>query len=83
MDFCLKLGCNDVKYTYAYGDENIYFILHEKYIPIQEYESSTPKNENRYLYYKDVEVKGDIITFENECIVEYGKNFIKCKFNHS
>ena len=47
-----KLGCNDVKYPYAYGEENIYFMLHQKYIPIQEYETSTEKNEYQYLYKK-------------------------------
>ena len=29
---------NDVKFPFAYGTENIYFMLHQKYIPIQEYE---------------------------------------------
>ena len=31
-------GNNDIKYPYAYGKENIYFMLHQKYIPLQEYE---------------------------------------------
>ena len=47
-----KHGNNDVKYSFAYGKENIYFMAHQKYIPIQEYESSTTKNEYQYLYKK-------------------------------
>ena len=45
----LELGFNDIKFPYAYGEENIYFMLHQKYIPTQEYESSTEKNEYEYL----------------------------------
>ena len=73
-------GFNDVKYTYAYGKENIYFILHQKYIPIQEYEKSPIKNQYEYLYEKNEEMKdGDSITVENEGVVEYGTGFINCK----
>ena len=46
-------GFNDIKYPYAYGEDNIYFMLHQKYIPIQEYEKSTEKSEYEYLYKKD------------------------------
>ena len=45
-------GCNDVKYPFAYGKENIYFMLEKKYIPLQEYECCTVKNEYEYLYEK-------------------------------
>ena len=45
VEFFSEHGFNDVKYTYAYGKENIYFMLHQKHIPIQEYENSTMKNE--------------------------------------
>ena len=38
-------GFNDVKYPYAYGEKNIYFMLYQKYIPTQEYEKSTEKSE--------------------------------------
>ena len=38
-------GNNDVKYPFARGKENIYFMSHRKNIPIQEYENSTVKNE--------------------------------------
>ena len=58
-------------------------MLHQKYIPIQEYENSTEKDEYKYLYKKDVELKGDNITIENDGIVEYGNDFINCKINHS
>ena len=67
-------GFNDVKFTFAYGKENIYFMLEQKYIPIQEYENSTMKNEYQFLYKKDEELKG---------VVEYGNDFINCKIIHS
>ena len=38
-------GFNDVKFPFAHGNENIYFMLHQKYNPLQEYENSTMKNE--------------------------------------
>ena len=74
-----KLGHNDSKNPYAYGEENIYFMLHQKYITIQEYESSTEKDEYQYLYKKHGELKDDNI--ENEGLVEYGNHFINCKIN--
>ena len=72
IKYSSKLSYNDVIYPYAYGEENIYFMLHQKYITIQEYESSTEKDEYQYLSKKDGELKGDNITDENEGIVEYG-----------
>ena len=71
-------GYNDIKYPYAYGEENIYFMLDQKYNPLQEYENSTVKNEYQYLYKKD-----DDITVENESIIEYGNDFLNCKIFHS
>ena len=68
-------GFNDVKFPFAYGKENIYFMLHQKNIPIQQSEESTMKNEYQYLYKKDMELKGDNITLENKGIVEYGIDF--------
>ena len=76
-------GFNDVKFPFARGKEKIYFISHQKYIPVQEYENSTVKNEYQYLYKKDEELKGDNITDENEGVVEYGNDFINCKIIHS
>ena len=44
-----EIGFRDVKFPYAYGKENIYFVLRQKYIPIQEYENSTVKIEYQCL----------------------------------
>ena len=74
---------NDIKFPYAYGEENIYFMLHQRYIPFQEYENSTKKNEYLSLNKKDEELKGDNITVENEGIVEYGNDFLNCIIIHS
>ena len=76
-------GYNDIKYLYAEGEENIYFMLHQKYILLQEYEKSTVKNEYQNLYEKDKDLKGNNITVENEGVVEYGNDFVNCKFIHS
>ena len=74
---------NDVKFPFAYGNEKIYFMLHQKHIPIQKNENSAIKNEYQYLYKKDELLKGDNITVENEGIVEYGKHFINSEIIHS
>ena len=71
-------GFNDVKFPFAHGKENIYFMLHEKHIPLQEYEKSTVKNEYQFFYKKDDVIKGDNITVENEGNVEYGNDFLNC-----
>ena len=78
-----EFGCNDNKNTFVYGQENIYFKLHQKQIPIQEYENSTLKNEYEYLHKKHEEIKGDNVTDENGGIVEYGSDFKNCNFIHS
>ena len=78
-----ELGFNDVKYSFAHGKENIYLMLHQKYLPLQEYENSTVKNEYQYLYKKDDQLKGDIITVENEGVVKYGNDFLNCKIMHT
>ena len=70
-------GYNDIKYPYAYGGKNIYFMLHQKDIPLQEYETSTVKNEYYYLYKKDEELKGN-----NEGFVENGNDSINCEIFH-
>ena len=49
LKYSSELGFNDVKFPYAYGENNIYFMLQRKYIPVQEYETSTLKNEYEYL----------------------------------
>ena len=64
VKYSSEFGFNDVKNPLAYGKGNIYFMLHQKYVPIQEYENSIMKNENQLLY-----KKVDDITVENEGIV--------------
>ena len=76
-------GHNDVKYPFALSNENIYYMLYQKYIPIEEYQNTIEEGEYQYLYKKDSELKGDNITQENEGVVEYGNNFINCKIIHS
>ena len=57
-------------------------MLHQRYIPNQEYKTSTEKDEYDFLYKKCDELKGVNITDENEDIVEYGNYLINCKFLH-
>ena len=57
-------------------------MLYQKYIPFQEYESSTEMVEYEYFYKKDDELKGDNITDESEGINEYGNDFMNCKIIH-
>ena len=72
-------GFNDVKIPFAYGKENIYFMLDQKYIPIQEYQNSTMKNEYQYLYKKNEEITNDPEGFD----FVYGEDFLNCKVIHS
>ena len=83
VKYSSEIGFNDIKFPYALGKENIYLMLHQKYIPIQKYETSTVKNEYQYLYQKDEKLKGDNITVENDGIVEFVIDFINCKIIHS
>ena len=82
VDYFVEHGDNDVKYSFSHGKENIYFMLHQKYIPVQEYMNSSVENVYDYLYKKDTELKGENIIVENEVIVEYGNDFINCKIIH-
>ena len=50
-------------------------MLHQKHITIQEYETSTEKDDYQYLYKKDGELKAD--NLENEGIIETGDIFYK------
>ena len=69
-----KEGFNDLHFGCGYGDENIYFMLDQKYIQaIEEYKNATQKDEYEYLYTKDGDNKG---------IVEYGNDFIYCIIIH-
>ena len=83
VKYSLHLGFDDIKFPYAYGEENIYLMLDRKYLPIQEYKTSTEKkNDYRFLYKKDDELEGDNITDENEGIIAYGIDFINCIVIH-
>ena len=82
VNYSSDLGFNDIKYPFAYSEENIYFMLHQKCIPLQEYKTSAEKNDCHYLYRKNDELKGDNLTDENERIIEYGNDFIICKVFH-
>ena len=81
VNYSSELGFNDIKYPFSYAQEIIYFMLHQKDIPVQEYENSTEKNEYQSSYKKDNELQGDNI--ENEGIVDDGDDFISCKIFHS
>ena len=35
VEYSLDIGFNVIKNPYAYGEENIYFMFHQKYIPLQ------------------------------------------------
>ena len=74
-----EIGNNDIKYTLAYCKENIYFMGHQRYIPIEEYKISKIENEYDYLYKKHQETSNDI---EGINII-YGNDFINCKIIHS
>ena len=76
-------GFNHINFPFAHGKENIYFMLHQKYIPLQEYENSAVKNEHQYLYLKDEGSKDDNITVENEGVIEYGIGVLNCKIIQS
>ena len=45
-----KYGYNDIKYPFAYDKTNIYYMLEQKYEPINKYKESSYKNEYEYLY---------------------------------
>ena len=83
VEYSVDLGFNDIKFPYAYAENNIYFMLHRKNIPIQEYETSTVKSEHEFLYKKDENLKGDNITDEDKGIIEYGNEFMNCNIIHN
>ena len=70
---------NDVKYPFALSNENIYYMLYQKYITIEEFDNSKMFDEYQYLYRKDEELKGDKITVESDGVVEYGNDFLNCE----
>ena len=48
VKYSLDLGFNNIQFPDAYGEENIYFLLHQKSIPIQKLENSTEKVEYQF-----------------------------------
>ena len=52
LKYSSEHGYNDIKFQFARGKENIYFLLQQRYTPIQENENSTVKNEYQYLHKK-------------------------------
>ena len=51
-EYFSETGHNDVKYTFALGNENIYYMLYQKYITIEECDNSKMRDEYQYLYKK-------------------------------
>ena len=47
--YSLDIGFNDIKFRYAFVEENIYFMLHQKCILFEEYKVSTEKDEYEFL----------------------------------
>ena len=64
-----------MKYPFGLSDENIYYMLYQKYITIEEFDNSEIRDEYQSLYKKDSELKGDN--------VEFGNDFLNCKINDS
>ena len=72
-----------MKYTFALSNENIYYMVYQKYIIIiEEFENTEMEDEYQYLYKKDSELKGDNITVEDDGIVECGNEFLNSKIIH-
>ena len=49
VNYFSDIGFNDIKCQIAYSEENIYFVLHRKYIPTEESKNSTQKDEYHFL----------------------------------
>ena len=72
-------GHNDVKYPFALSNENIYYMLHQKFIPIEEYQKTIEEGEYQYLYKKNEEITKDPEGVD----IGYGEDFLNCKIIHS
>ena len=57
VKYSSDLGFNDIKFQYAHGEENIYFLLHQKHILLEDYENSTQKNKYQHLHKKMMKLK--------------------------
>ena len=60
-----------MKYPFALGKENIYYMIHHKDVTIEDIENNEMKDEYQYLYKRDSELKGD-----DDGEVEYGNDFL-------
>ena len=69
MEYFSKEGFIDIIHPYAYSKESIYFMLHRKYITIEEYKNSTQKDEYEYLYKKDDELKKLILQMKAKALL--------------
>ena len=56
-EYFSECGNNDVKHPFALSKGNIYYMLYQKYITIEEFENSKMSDEYQYLYKKDSELK--------------------------
>ena len=50
MDYVSPIGNNDVPYPVAFGEENVYFMLDEVYIPINELKKEISIRNAEQLY---------------------------------
>ena len=80
------MGHNDVKYPFALSKANIYYIIYQKCITIEEFENEKMADQYQYLYKKDSELKG--FDYENgdpcdDPYVDYGNDFLSYKIIHS
>ena len=50
VKYGLEYGHNDISYPFAYDQTNIYYMQHQKYVPIDQYKKSTYKSEYDYLH---------------------------------
>ena len=53
VKYGFKNGYNDSKFPFAYDQTNIYYMLEQKYEPINKYKKSSFKDEYEYLYRND------------------------------
>ena len=77
VEYFSKTGHNDVKYPFGLSDENIYYMLYQKYITIEEFDISEMKDGYEYLHKKDSELKDDNV--EDDGIIKHGNDFLNCK----
>ena len=73
-----KTKHNDVKYPFALGKENVYYMIHQKYFTIEVFENDEMEDQYQYLYKKDSELKGD-----DDGEVENGNDFLNCEIINS